>query len=100
MEKWKIDVEYAKRAKASISSDERALKKWPKFETAVTEDPYHHPKPKRIVKLKATDFPEGTWRYRDDPLRVVYYPNKEERIIYPLEAATATNISYKKRSKK
>jgi mRNA-degrading endonuclease RelE of RelBE toxin-antitoxin system len=44
--------------------------------------------------------PKGTYRYRDDPLRVVYYPDKEKRIIYPLAAGTATDIPYKKKSKK
>jgi len=100
MDKWEIDAESAEMAKTSISSDERALKKWKKFETAVAKNPFHHPKPKRIEKLQSSTYPKGTWRFKDEPLRVVYYPNKETKVVYPLEAGTATNISYKRRSKK
>ena len=100
MEKWEIDAEYAETAKTDIAGDEKALKKWPKFESAVTDNPFYHPKPKRIEKLKATAYPDGTWRYKDEPLRVVYYPDKKSRIVYPLAAGTATDIPYKIRSKK
>lgn len=100
MEKWVIDKEYAEIAKTSILKDDKALKKWPKFESTVTKNPFYHPKQKRIEKLSSATYPEGSWRYRDDPLRVVYYPNKEKKIIYPLDAGTATNIPYKRRSSK
>ena len=100
MKKFIIDKESAEKAKATIS-DTLAFKKWPKFENAVTEDPFYHPKPKRIKKLKTgTSFPPGTYRYKDEPLRVVYYPNKKDHIVYPLAAGTATNIPYKKKSQK
>ncbi len=100
MEKFIIDKKMAEQAKATIS-DTLAFKKWPKFENAVTKNPFYHPKPKRIKKMEAgTSFPPGTYRYKDEPLRVVYYPNKEDRVVYPLAAGTATNISYKKKSKK
>lgn len=100
MEKFVIHKDSAEKAKATIS-DPLAAKKWPKFEIAVTESPFYHPKPKRIKKIEeGTSFPKGTYRYRDDPLRVVYYPDKEKRIIYPLAAGTATDIPYKKKSKK
>ena len=100
MEKFIIDKESAKKAKATISNT-MASKKWPKFENAVTENPFHHPKPKRIKKLKeGTSFPPGTYRYKDEPLRVVYYPDKKAHVVYPLAAGTATDIPYKKKSKK
>lgn len=100
MQKFLIDKESAEQAKATIS-DPLASKKWPKFEIAVTENPFYHPKPKRIKKLaEGKSFPQGTYRYRDDPLRVVYYPNKKDHIVYPLVAGTATDIPYKKKSKK
>lgn len=86
--------------KTSIVGDEKALKKWPKFEKAVTENPFYHPKHRRIMKFNSPSYPDETWRYRDDPLRVLYIANKEDRIVYPLEAGTVTSMSYKKRSKK
>lgn len=98
MEKWVIDKDSERTAKASISNEVAALKKWNKFQTVVTANPFFHPKHKRIVKLKATTYPTGTYRYKDEPLRVVYYPDKKHKIVYPLEAATATKISYKRRS--
>jgi hypothetical protein len=42
MEKWIIDKESAEKAKATIS-DTLTFKKWPKFEDAVTENPFYHP---------------------------------------------------------
>jgi len=100
MKIFTVDKKSAKQAKATIS-DPLAAKKWPKFEGSVAENPFYHPKPRRIVKLeKGTSFPPGTYRYRDDPLRVVYYPNKETHTVYPLAAGTATDIPYKKKSKK
>ena len=100
MGKFIVDKESANKAKETIS-DTLASKKWPKFENAVTENPFYHPKPKRIKKLKTgTSFPPGTYRYKDEPLRVVYYPNKKTRIVYPLAAGTSTNIPYKKKSKR
>jgi len=99
MEKYTIHEESAKQVKATIS-DPLASKKWPKFETAIAENPFYHPKYRRIKKLEeGTSFPPGTYRFKDEPLRVVYYPNKEQRVVYPLAAGTATDISYKKRSK-
>ena len=99
MEKWTIDEESAKEAKTSLKSHPDALKKWPKFETDVSNDPFFHPNHRRISKLEGTQFPKGSYRYRYDPLRVVYYPEKADRIVYPLDAGTSTDISYKKRSK-
>lgn len=100
METFTIDKKSAKQAKATIS-DPFAAKKWPKFEVSMAENPFYHPKHRRIAKLeKGSAFPPGTYRYRDDPLRVVYYPNKETHIVYPLAAGTATDIPYKKKSKK
>ena len=100
MEPYEIDKESADEVKAAIT-DPEASKKWPKFESSVSADPFFHPKHRRIAKLKkGTAFPQGTYRFRDDPLRVVYYPNKESRIVYPLAAGTASDIAYKKKSKK
>ena len=100
MERFTIHEESAEIVKAAIT-DREASKKWPKFEETVTENPFYHPKHRRIAKLeKGTKFPLGTYRFRDDPLRVVYFPNKESRVVYPLAAGTASNIAYKKKSKK
>lgn len=100
MDKWIIDKNYAEEAKVSITSNTLALKKWSSFERDVSDDPFYHPKPKRIRKLKGSSYPTGTYRYKKEPLRVVYYPDKVERVVFPLEAGTATDISYKKRSSK
>ncbi|MBW2708093.1 MAG: hypothetical protein JRD04_02220 [Deltaproteobacteria bacterium] len=99
MEKWIIDTAFKEDAKTSIKAHHRALKKWPKFEADVAGNPFFHPKHRRIAKLDLPSFPKGSYRYRDDPLRVVYYPNKKDRTVYPLAADTTTNIAYKKRSK-
>ena len=102
MDKWIIDEKTAEKAKDSITSDALALKKWSSFESDVSDNPFYHPKPKRIRKLKvsSSSYPSGTYRYKKEPLRVVYYPDKVKRVVFPLEAGTATDISYKKRSSK
>jgi len=98
--KWTIDEESKSEVYPTIEKDADLVKKWPKFERDVTTDPYYHPKAKRIEKLKGSKtFPEGTYRYRDDPLRVVYYPEGQKKVVYVLEAASTTDISYKKKSK-
>ncbi|GAH38553.1 unnamed protein product [marine sediment metagenome] len=98
MDKWIIDRESAEEAKESIASNTLALKRWNSFEEDVIDNPFYHPKSKRIKKLKTTSYPEGTYRYKKEPLRVVYYLNREKRTIYPLDAGTSTNIAYKRRS--
>jgi len=100
MDKWTIDEAYKNDCIDSIKNDQRLLKKWDSFEADVTINPYFHPKSKRIAKLQGkTSFPEGTFRYRRDPLRVVYFPEGTTKTIYPLEVATTTQISYKKKTK-
>lgn len=100
MDKWILDVASAKAAEADITDNQHAMKKWEKFKTVVVKDPFYHPKAKRIEKLKTSSYPDGTYRYKDEPLRVVYYPEKSTKTVYPLATGTATSITYKKRSKK
>jgi mRNA-degrading endonuclease RelE of RelBE toxin-antitoxin system len=99
--KWEIGYEDEKRKKKiekEYKSDTRLEKKWKDFEKDVTQNPFYHVKPKRIEKLRDTSFPKGTWRYRKDPIRVVYFPEKKRKIIYPLAVTTTTAAPYKKRS--
>lgn len=98
---WTIgyrDKRHKSDIEATYRSDTQLESRWKDFERDVTQSPYYHPKPGRIRKLRDTSFPEGTWRYSKNPIRVVYYPEKSRKIIYPLEVATATDVSYKKRS--
>lgn len=101
---WKIgyqDEKHRREIEEEYKADTQLEKRWKNFEIDVTHDPYYHPKHKRIVKLKDTkSFPDGTYRYRNDPIRVVYYPEGTNKIIYPLEVATVTTVSYKKRSRR
>jgi len=100
MDEWKLDAESAASAKGDLT-DPLAIKKWPKYETSVTQNPFFHIKPKRVKKLASgSSFPEGSYRFRDDPLRVVYYPDKPSRTVITLSAGTASDVSYKKRSTK
>lgn len=100
MDNWTIDETYKEAVFDSIKHDPELVKKWPFFESDVTQNPYYHPKFMRIVKLKGkTTFPLGTYRYKRDPLRVVYLPEGSTQTIYPLEAASVTDVSYKKRTK-
>lgn len=101
--KWKIgyyDYKHEKDILDKATSTKELSKKWEYFVRDVTANPYHHTKQKRIVKLRDDTFPKGTWRYRHNPLRVVYYPEGSAKIIYPLEVASVTKVSYKKRSLK
>jgi len=98
--KWILDNDVAQTVEVDIAKNQYALKKWNKFKTVVINDPFYHPKPKRIKKLKTTTYPKGSYRYKDEPLRVVYYPEKSTKTVYPLAVGTSTNIPYKKRSKK
>lgn len=100
---WKIkyqDETHEQEIREQYTSDSRLEKLWPGFERDVTRNPYHHPKARRIAKLKDSSFPKGTYRYRKDPMRVVYYPEGKVKAIYPLEVAKAEDVSYKRRSKK
>lgn len=102
--KWEIgylDEKHKKKIEKEYQSNTQLEKRWGNFEADVTQDPYYHPKPKRIEKLKDTkSFPKGSYRYRRDPIRVVYYPEKKNKIIYPLAVTNATAAPYKIRSKK
>lgn len=96
--KWEIgyqDEKHKIKIEAKYRSNTLLEKRWKDFERDVTPNPYRHP---RIRKLKDTSFHKGTYRYRKDPIRVVYYPEKSSKTIYPLEVATATDVSYKRRS--
>ena len=100
MDKWIIDEASKTEVYDTIKDDSILVKKWTSFEKDVTDNPYFHPKPKRIEKLKGvTSFPRGSYRYKREPLRVVYIPEGSTKVIYPLGAGTATSISYKKRTK-
>lgn len=99
--KWKIgykDERHRRKIEKEYKSDTQLENRWKDFETDVTQNPFYHPKPKRIEKLRDTSFPKGTWRYRNEPIRVVYYPEKSNKIVYPLAVGTATDIPYKRRS--
>jgi len=98
---WKIgykDERDKKGIEKEYKSDTRLEKKWKDFERDVTRNPFYHPKPKRIEKLRDTPYPDGSWRYKKDPIRVVYYPEGSTKIVYPLAVSSATDIPYKKRS--
>lgn len=98
---WKIaypDSRTEKKIKLLIDSDSYIEGRWEHFENDVSNNPFYHPKPRRIMKLKGiTGYPPGTFRYKNEPLRVLYLPNKETKTVYPLEANTTNKISYKKR---
>jgi len=68
------------------------------FERDVTANPYFHPKPKRIRPLKGKH--KGKFRYKKSSTRIVYHPDSTTKKIYPIETGTATDISYKKKSRK
>jgi len=99
-EKWKIDkeTETSRAVIATVEADSALKENWPSFERDVASDPFYHPKPGRIAKLKGTHFPPGTHRYKKNVLRVIYLPDKPAKTVFPLEAARAMDASYKKRS--
>jgi hypothetical protein len=98
MEKWTIDAkeETSKIVRATVLSDPALEEHWPSFERDVASNPFYHPKPKRIAKLAG--YPITVYRYKKSVLRVVYYPDNPSRTVFPLEAASTEEISYKKRS--
>lgn len=98
--KWTIDPETEKEAKVSIQKKQAALEKWSGYVRDVSINPFYSPVSKRIAKLNDTSYPEGTYRYRKDPLRVIYFPERATQTVYTLEAATADDASYKTKSKK
>jgi|GEM_PF-2027152 hypothetical protein len=99
-EKWTIDstAETSVEVLATVGADSDLKKNWPSFERDVADNPFYHPKPGRIAKLEGTHFPAGTHRYKKNVLRVVYLPDKPSKKVFPLEAARAVDVSYKKRS--
>lgn len=98
--KWIIDEDSEKEAKTSIRKKQTALEKWQSYHDDVSANPFYSSVPRRVAKLKGTSYPDGTYRYRKDPLRVVYFPEKSTQTIYTLEAATSATAAYKIRSKK
>jgi hypothetical protein len=72
----------------------------PEFKSDVTANPFHHPKPGKISRIEreVTRYPEDCYRWSKSDLRVVYHPSKIDLTIYPLDADTAGNVRYKKRS--
>jgi hypothetical protein len=100
---WTIgykDESHEQAIREEYSTDSRLTARWKDFERDVTVDPFFHPKRNRIRKLRDSRFPEGTWRYSKDPIRVIYYPEKKTKVVYPLEVASATTVSYKRRSRR
>ena len=96
-----IDERSKKKIQKVCQSSTLMEKKWEAFKNDVSSNPYFHPKRNRIKKLKTkSSFPENTWRYRNDPIRVAYFPKGETKTVYPLEVASATTASYKVKSKK
>ncbi|MCK4905428.1 hypothetical protein KAS42_04215 [bacterium] len=69
------------------------------FETDVSRNPFSHPTPKKIRRIKKEKgrYPKGTHRWKKKALRIVYFPEKETHTVYPLDAANAGNAGYKKR---
>jgi len=98
---WVLDEGTKTEVYQSITYDTGLVKKWPNFEKDVTSNPFFHPKHRRIVKLKGgKTFPPDSYRYRNNPLTVVYLPEGTTKTIFCLDAASTTQISYKKRSRK
>ena len=100
--KWTIayqDAEHKKDIIDKATSTEELSKRWEDFERDVTNNPFYHPKKGRIEKLKDTAY-KGNYRYRNEPIRVVYFPEGRTKKVYPLDVGTATDIKYKKKSSK
>jgi len=70
------------------------------FETDVTKDPFYHHKPRKItaIEREIDRYPTGCYRWSKSDLRIIYFPQKSDHTIYPLDAATAGSARYKKRS--
>lgn len=100
--KWKIgyqDDDHKQDITDKANSTTELTKRWKDFERDVTSNPYYHPKKGRIEKLKDTSF-KGFYRYRNEPIRVVYHPEGSTKTIYPLDIGSSTDIKYKKKSSK
>jgi mRNA-degrading endonuclease RelE of RelBE toxin-antitoxin system len=98
--RWKIgyqDDDHEKEIKDKANSTAELAKRWKDFERDVTINPYYHHKKGRIEKLKDTAY-KGNYRYRNEPIRVVYYPEGATKTVYPLNVGSSTDIKYKKRS--
>jgi mRNA-degrading endonuclease RelE of RelBE toxin-antitoxin system len=94
-----IDEAEFRQIRKQYTSHPMLEKRWKNFVSDVTSNPFFHPKPKRIRKLKGkTQFPSGTYRYKFEPIRVVYYPHKASQTVYPLEVSSGKDASYKRRS--
>jgi len=68
------------------------------FENDVTENPFYHHTPRRIVHLSGRL--KGKYRYAKSKTRIIYEPDQASKTVYPLETATISDVSYKRRSKK
>ncbi|MBN1572848.1 MAG: hypothetical protein JW984_06580 [Deltaproteobacteria bacterium] len=66
------------------------------FEIDVKNNPFYHPKPKRIVKLQGKKY-KGIYRWKESNTRVMYHIDRPDKTVYVIKTGTATGISYKKR---
>jgi hypothetical protein len=71
----------------------------PEFESDVTTNPFYHQKRRKITKIEReiARYPRNSYRWNKSDLRIVYYPHKTDRTIFPLDASTASGARYKKR---
>lgn len=68
----------------------------PELEADVTDNPFYHRTPDKIVKLEPQDYyPDDSYRWKKRDLRIVYLPLKKEKLILPLDADTAGGIRYR-----
>ncbi len=93
--KWKI-VKPQKQFRKFFETHPEKRKYIPEFEADVTDNPYHHSTPDKIVKLRPQDYyPDQSYRWKKKDLRIVYLPQKKEKLILPLDADTAGSIGYR-----
>lgn len=73
----------------------------PQYENDVTADPFRHRHPGRIteVEKEIARYRKGCYRWKNNQVRIVFFPDKTNATIYSLDANTPAQIKYKKRSK-
>lgn len=70
----------------------------PAYEKDVVTNPFYNPANLRIKKMQGEEW-AGYYRWKQSNTKIIYYPNGTSKTVYTYETNTATQISYKKRSK-
>lgn len=95
-----ISSRVEKKIKKFCAKNKVYKRRWETFKKVIVVSPYHNSVPKTIAKLKSKEPQSNRYRYRNDPVRIIYFVVDSTKQVFPIEINRADDVSYKKRSKR